>query len=166
VLHNNVRLTASSTGAHTTADVVQALACDPCKYQDTAKEAYTAAVVARVVRGTTRYLHKHRYNFACCHNGELTALQFFYWFFYETLSAFITQGITTGLVVRLTNNYISSSQGRHNFSHRYVLNGHWKLHKIQPKCMTFAHYKSISSWWPFICHSSLHRRPVHDHMLT
>lgn len=47
-LHNKVRLRALSTGAHKTADVVQAVACDPCMHQDTAIEAYIAAVVARV----------------------------------------------------------------------------------------------------------------------
>jgi len=61
VLYNNVRLGALSTGAHKTADVVQAVACNPCMYQDSANEAYMAAVVARTVRGTTRYVHDHLY---------------------------------------------------------------------------------------------------------
>jgi len=50
VLHNKVRLRASSTGAHKTADVVQAVACDPSMYQDSASEANIAAVVAWVER--------------------------------------------------------------------------------------------------------------------
>lgn len=61
VLHNRVRLGALITGAHKTADVVQAVACDPFMYPDSANQAYIAAVVDRVVRGTTRYVHEHLY---------------------------------------------------------------------------------------------------------